>query len=147
MLHVQSMHTCNCTDDFTHRLYEVYPLMKERVIDGKTVAGITGHQQALNQLAATACTLAIAIAGGAVTGFCMRLIGQWQHLDSFTHTGMKDGEGVKGLCFDDHQYILVHEDVGNEEQGTVPAANGTNGTSAAVNGSMASIATQQTNAE
>ena len=58
----------------------------------------------------------------------------------------KEGEGVKGLCFDDHQYILVHEDVGNEGQGTVPAANGTNGTSAAVNCSMASIATQQTNA-
>ena len=46
-----------------HRLYEVYPLMRNTEVDGKVVPGISSQQQALNQLAATACTLAIAIAG------------------------------------------------------------------------------------
>ena len=41
----------------------MYPLMRNTEVDGKVVPGISSQQQALNQLAATACTLAIAIAG------------------------------------------------------------------------------------
>ena len=37
--------------------------MRNTEVDGKVVPGISSQQQALNQLAATACTLAIAIAG------------------------------------------------------------------------------------
>lgn len=77
-----------CYDQYGNGLYDVYPALKEHEDHGETVAAISNQQQALNQLAASAVTLAIAIVGGGITGLIMRSVGRWQHLESAYHKGM-----------------------------------------------------------
>jgi len=77
-----------CFDQYGEGLYDVYPALKDSVDHGKVVKGITNQQQALFQLAASAVTLVIAVVGGAVTGYIMKAVGNWQHLDTAYHKGM-----------------------------------------------------------
>jgi len=89
------------------------------------------------QLAASAVTMIFAIGGGAITGFIMKAIGRWQHLDSAYHKGMtvmklalQVGKITSGAAnietsmpmevyFDDNLFFEVHdeEDAMNMDEG------------------------------
>ena len=114
------------------RLYTVYPALNPlKEVNGTMVENeeaITAQQQAMNQLAASITTLAIAIVGGAITGYILKLVGEWQHLETAYKRGMtvmKLAKAVGKLTtnmvdieasmpaevyFDDNMFFEVNED-------------------------------------
>ena len=96
--------------------------------NGKTVPPFSSSDQAWQQLAASAVTMAFALVGGALTGLVMKLIGRWQHLDSAYHKGMtvmklalQVGRITSGAAkieasmpmevyFDDNLFFEVHDE-------------------------------------
>jgi len=113
-------------------LYTVYPALNPlKEVNGTMVENeeaITAQQQAMNQLAASITTLAIAIVGGAITGYILKLVGEWQHLETAYKRGMtvmKLAKAVGKLTtnmvdieasmpaevyFDDNMFFEVNED-------------------------------------
>jgi len=82
------------TQNYGDGLYKVYPALNPNMTDehtGEIMPNpdvITAQQQAMNQLAATVCTFVIAVVGGGFTGFILKWIGEWQHLDTAYKRGM-----------------------------------------------------------
>merc|ERR1719376_1741277 len=124
-----------CADQYGSGLYDVYPALQDTTNDeGLKVSGITNQQQALYQLAASAVTILIAVVGGGITGFIMKAVGNWQHLDSAYHKGMtvmklalSVGKITSGAAqvetkmpveayFDDNLFFEVNEDEDNDEE-------------------------------
>jgi len=118
-------------------LYTVYPALNpHKMVNGTLVENeeaITAQQQAMNQLAASITTLAVAIVGGVITGYILKWVGEWQHLDSAYKRGMtvmKLAKAVGKLTtnmvdieammpaevyFDDNMFFEVNEDEDMED--------------------------------
>lgn len=66
-------------------LYDLYPARANSTDDaGNFVAGVGPGYQALHQFLAGVVTMLFAVVGGGITGYILRLIGDWQSIDQMT---------------------------------------------------------------